>query len=209
MSGKTTIKPATTRSSRKVGSAKADRRSVHTRNALGDALIELMQRQSFDSITVQQVLDRAGISRSTFYTHYRDKDDLFLSDVEDFLQLMSTLLTRHGAPLTRVAPVAELFAHIAEMQSLSDAINASGKGPDVRELGIGYFARSIEQRLTMAGVALPTTELRAAAHALAGTMFSLLDWWLRSGKPIPPREVDAIFHRIVWTGIRRQNGREP
>ena len=44
-----------------------------------------------------KLLDRAVVGRSTFYTHYRDKDDLFLSDVEDFFQLFSTALTRNGA----------------------------------------------------------------------------------------------------------------
>jgi hypothetical protein len=42
----------------------------------------------------------------------------------------------------------------------------------VRELGIGYFARSIEQRLAMAGVTLPQAELQAMSMALAGALFS-------------------------------------
>ena len=110
---------------------KVDRRVVRTRGTLGDALVELMQEKSFDEITVQQVLDRAGVGRSTFYAHYRDKDDLFLSDVEDFFGMMSTLLTRHGVSMDRVAPVAELFGHIAEMQELYKAMVASGKAEDV------------------------------------------------------------------------------
>jgi AcrR family transcriptional regulator len=55
-----------------------------TRDALGDALVALITERPFDAITVQDVLDRAGVSRSTFYTHYRDKNDLLLSDVEEF-----------------------------------------------------------------------------------------------------------------------------
>src|SRR5262249_29821991 len=75
---------------------KMDRRVRQTRDALGDALIQLMHKKPFDSITVQHVLDRAGVSRSTFYTHYRDKNDLFLSDVEDFLDMIAFALSRHG-----------------------------------------------------------------------------------------------------------------
>src|SRR5882724_5991240 len=59
---------------------KIDRRVVRTRDILGDALVALMQEKPFESITVQHVLDRAGVSRSTFYEHYEDKNDLFLSD---------------------------------------------------------------------------------------------------------------------------------
>ena len=53
-----------------------------------------MQEKFFETITVQHVLDRAKVSRSTFYTHYSDKNDLFLSDVEDFWEMMSTALIR-------------------------------------------------------------------------------------------------------------------
>jgi AcrR family transcriptional regulator len=48
-----------------------------------------MQEKDFDEITAQDLLDRAGVGRPTFYVHYRDKDDLFLSDVEDFLERVS------------------------------------------------------------------------------------------------------------------------
>ena len=41
----------------------------------------LIQEKPFKTITVQRILDRAHIGRSTFYVHYRDKDDLFLSDL--------------------------------------------------------------------------------------------------------------------------------
>lgn len=57
---------------------------MRTRDTLGDALVALMHEKNFDEITVQDLLDRAGVGRATFYVHYRDKQDLFLSDVEDF-----------------------------------------------------------------------------------------------------------------------------
>src|SRR5208337_4703375 len=88
-----------------VSAPKLDRRVRRTRDALGDALLTLMQEKPFESIIVQHVLDRAGVGRSTFYAHYRDKDDLFLSDLEDFLEGMSTLLLRRREASNRVAPV--------------------------------------------------------------------------------------------------------
>jgi AcrR family transcriptional regulator len=181
---------------------KVDRRVVRTRDTLGDALVELMQEKSFDEITVQEVLDRAGVGRSTFYAHYRDKDDLFLSDVEDFFGMMSTLLTRHGVSLDRVAPVAELFGHIAEVQEFYNAMVASGKVKDVLELGRGFFARSIEDRLLLAGVEMQPVELKAYAHAMAGALFSLLDWWIDHGMTESPKDMDALFHRMVWNGAK-------
>src|SRR5512138_2151397 len=91
-----------------------DRRILRTRDRLGDALIALIQEKKFDDITVQEVLDRAQVGRSTFYMHYRDKDDLFLSDVEEFLEAFSMALSHHKDKSDRVAPVEEFFRHIGE-----------------------------------------------------------------------------------------------
>src|SRR5438045_1335236 len=82
---------------------KIDRRVLRTRDRLGDALVALMQEKPFDAITVQEVLDRAGVSRSAFYVHYRDKEDLFLSDVDEFLEAMATMLSRRKEKSKRVA----------------------------------------------------------------------------------------------------------
>ncbi|HEV7509748.1 MAG TPA: TetR/AcrR family transcriptional regulator [Thermoanaerobaculia bacterium] len=182
-------------------SKRTDRRVLRTRDTLGDALVELMQEKPFDDITVQEVLDRAGVGRSTFYAHYKDKNDLFLSDVEDFFKMFSTMLTRKGASPQRLAPVTELFTHIAEAQELVKAMAAADKVNDVLALGRGFFARSIEERLLLAGVALEPMELAARAHALAGSIFALLDWWVGKGMKADPKEMDALFHRMAWSGV--------
>jgi AcrR family transcriptional regulator len=180
-----------------------DRRARRTRDALGDALIDLMQERPFNSITVQDVLDRAAVGRSTFYTHYRDKDDLFLSDVEDFWEAISTMLDRSGEDSKRVAPVRELFIHVAEAKGFRDALMASGKVHDVMELGQGQFARAIEQRLMKLSAAKGTSpgQFAGAAHALAGALFSSLNWWIDHGMPLSAAEMDNAFHRLVWSGV--------
>jgi AcrR family transcriptional regulator len=190
---------------------KLDRRTLRTRNALGDALIELMQEQPFKSVTVQDVLDRAKVGRSTFYTHYRDKDDLFLSDVEDFWEMMSSMLERRGEDSKRVAPVRELFSHIAEVKNLREALVASGKARDVMELGQGQFARAIEKRLVKL---CPAKEAKAGqfaamSHALAGALFSSLNWWMDRGMPVSPEEMDDQFHHLVWSGVNASAKDEP
>jgi AcrR family transcriptional regulator len=182
---------------------KVDRRALRTRDALGDALVQLMQERPFKSITVQDVLDRAEVGRSTFYTHYRDKDDLFLSDVEDFWEMVSSMLERNGEESNRVAPVRELFTHVAEAKVFREALVASGKVHDVMELGQGQFARAIEQRLVKLSPAQGTRtgQFAAAAHALAGALFSSLSWWLDRGMPLSAAEMDNAFHRLVWAGV--------
>src|SRR5689334_11610301 len=96
---------------------KEDQRVQRRRDRLGDALISLLLEKAFDDITVQEVLGQARFSRSTFYAHYRNKNDLFLSDAEDFVENMANALSRFGDQSERVAPVQELSSHMDEMRS--------------------------------------------------------------------------------------------
>jgi AcrR family transcriptional regulator len=180
---------------------KIDRRILRTRDALGDAMIALMHEKPFDEITVQQVLDRAGVGRATFYAHYRDKNDLFLSDIEDFLEMVSGWLKLHNANPRRLLPVRELFSHIRDMREFHGALVKSGKLNDVWTLARGIFARSIEERLQSAGLHIDPAECAAQSHALAGGFFSLLDWWIDKGMKADPKEMDDLFHRMAWKGL--------
>ena len=173
-----------------------------SRERLGDALVELLLQRPFDQITVQDVLDRAGVSRATFYSHYRDKNDLLLSDAEEFFERMATWLSRSGDKSERVAPIQELFAHIAEMRPFYNALVQSDRHHDIMELGQGHFARGIEQRLTeLARGPATAAERGAVSHSLAGALFALLMWWIHHGCAATPGEMDQLFHRLVWAGV--------
>ena len=67
------------------GTSDGDRRVRRTRQALTLALIELVLEKRYDAITIQDLLDRADVGRSTFYGHYRGKDDLLLRSFEGLL----------------------------------------------------------------------------------------------------------------------------
>jgi AcrR family transcriptional regulator len=150
------------------------------------------------------VLDRASVGRSTFYLHFRDKDDLLLSQLEEFLEMMSTALSIRKEESHRVVPVAELFAHIGSQKKIYRAQADSDRLNDFFDLAQGYFARGIQQRLTESKrlSKLPQPELGARASALAGSMLSLLRWWLDRGAKESPRAMDELFHRMVWNGIQ-------
>ncbi|HEX6649148.1 MAG TPA: TetR/AcrR family transcriptional regulator [Pyrinomonadaceae bacterium] len=181
---------------------KTDARVRRTRNALGDALIALMQEKPFDTITVQDVLERAHVSRSTFYTHYSDKDDLLMSDAEEFFESLSMALSAHGDKSDRVFPVQEFFAHLAEVQPFFKALVKSGRYQENMDLARGHFARGIERRFAELprGKSIPANDRPAIAFAHAGALLSLLSWWLDRGMRESPAQMDELFHRIVWNG---------
>jgi AcrR family transcriptional regulator len=204
---------------------KLDRRVLKTRNILGNALVKLMHEKPFEEITVQHILDGAGVSRSTFYTHFTDKNDLFLSDAEEFFGMMAMALSERGDKSRRLAPVREMFEHAAEWRPFLKVLSEAGKLQDVMEIGQECFARGIERRLGEKigemGSELRTasSEMRgsmqrpgsrstatAISRMLAGSLMALLSWWLHAGQGLTASEMDDRFHELAWSGIRKAAG---
>ena len=184
-------------------SDKTDRRVLRTRDRLGDALVNLILEKPFESITVQDVLDRAGVARSTFYTHFSDKDDLFFSDVDDFFQSVARMLSRRAEDSNRIFPVREFFSHVAEQREFLNALTAAGKWHDLMDLAQGHFARGIEQRLTQLPqpFKIPVADRAISSQAFAGAVLSLLTWWVNHTDTVSAEQMDEQYHRLVWNGL--------
>ncbi|WP_230137503.1 TetR/AcrR family transcriptional regulator, partial [Peribacillus frigoritolerans] len=71
--------------------AKVDRRIVRTQEAIKKAFLELMSEKNFDSMTIQDISDRANINRATVYLHYLDKFDLLDKIIEEHINNMVNL----------------------------------------------------------------------------------------------------------------------
>jgi AcrR family transcriptional regulator len=183
---------------------KKDVRIRRTQERLGMALLQLILEKPFDSVTVQDVLDRAAVGRSTFYLHFRDKNDLLLSQLEMFLEIMSTTLSARKERSHRLAPVTEMFEHIGEQKRIYRALAESGRLHDFFDLAQGYFARGIEQRLKETGFqpGASQTDHVLLSVALAGSLLSLFRWWMDTGTRISAAAMDQHFHRMAWGNKR-------
>ena len=91
---------------------KNDRRSNRTRELLSGALVELMLEKRYDSITVQDILDRADIGRSTFYAHYTDKEDLLMSELTRLMRTLQVYTHEPGHAHGGLLPSLEFFRHV-------------------------------------------------------------------------------------------------
>jgi AcrR family transcriptional regulator len=183
---------------------KPDARIRRTHERLGSALVGLIQEKPIAEVTLQEVLDRAAVGRSTFYLHFRDKNDLLLTQLEMFLERMSTVLSVRKEESHRVVPVTEMFGHIGGQNKIYRALADAGRLSDFFDLAQGYFSRGIEQRLRESKrlPKVPPREMAARASALAGSLLSLLRWWIDRGAKESPRAMDELFHRMVWSGLR-------
>lgn len=183
---------------------KVDERIRRTQQRLGNAMVQLIREKPIDEITVQEVLDRAAVGRSTFYLHFSDKEDLLLTQLDSFLELMSTYLSKRKEKSRRVVAVTEMFGHVGGPgNAIYQSLLTSGRLHAFFDLAQGHFARGIRQRIVAIALypKLSEAELNAVAAALAGTLLAMFRWWLEHDASETPESMDELFHRIAW-GVR-------
>jgi AcrR family transcriptional regulator len=176
-----------------------DRRVRRTRRTLAEALVALVLERGYERITVADLLTRADVGRSTFYSHFRDKDDLLMSCFDD---LRADLYARVA---DQSAPVGALFEHAYRHREMYQALCGRRSGETV----LRQLHRFYAEMLRTHHVALDGTvaaELRA--EFLAGAAIALLRWWLDADMPEPPAAM-ADYYTQLADGARPVNGLRP
>ena len=64
-----------------------DRRSKYTRMIIKDSFLNLLKEKSYDKISVSQICKNSEITRTTFYLHYSNLDDVLLETLEEALEI--------------------------------------------------------------------------------------------------------------------------
>ena len=180
-----------------------DRRTRRTRHKVSGALVDLIKEKRFDDITVQNLIDRAGVGRSTFYTHFRDKEDAFAHQWEQFNLFLAEQIKWENAGKHSFFPVKFFFQHLQESQSFYQGLVRSGKVEAIFNSGVEHLSYHIEAALSAKfksrQLAIPIPVL---SHYLANEFFGLLKWWLDARMPYTPEAMDEMFHRLVNPTIK-------
>ena len=186
---------------------KTDRRSQRTRRLLTQALIELMLEKRFDAISVQDILDRADIGRSTFYGHYSSKEALLYSSLSEMLHSLDLHMANEGNTLQdgtpALLPSLGLFRHIKQHQRLYRALfSSNGPEPIARNLQ-QQLAQTVEHNLTalLSTGRQPVVPLPILANYVAGAFLTLLSGWLEGNDIYSPEQIDAMFQQMVLPGV--------
>ena len=187
---------------------KQDRRSRRTQQLLGEALVELMQEKHFESITVQDILDRADVGRSTFYAHYTDKESLLLSQIKHIIHEMEAYASDSGSNPHGVLPSLELFRHVKEQRRLMQAF-VWGRGAEILTQDFqGQISKMIEQNLHLMAVdtAVFAVPVSVIAKFVMSTFLMLLRWWFDEDMRHTPEEMNEMFQKLVMPGIHSLMG---
>src|SRR5829696_1166863 len=124
----------------------ADRRIQRTRALLLSALLDLIVERGYEDVSVQDIVDRANVGRSTFYKHFLDKRELLLTGVAG----LQNLLIQQGAAQASSAALSErllsfslpLFQHVQGNIRFCRALLGSDSGAIV-EPRIQRFLRVV------------------------------------------------------------------
>lgn len=182
---------------------KADRRSQRTYRLLSSAFAELLAEKPYEEILVQDILDRAGIGRTTFYAHYFDKEDLLSSMTEQILSTFTQQIA-HSSARRRIVPSLELFEHIYQSPDLHFRALMRGRaGEPLWETLQEALCHVIEASLCTAYAEKrsPAVPLPVVSQYLAGAFLTLLKWWLAADMPYPPEQMEHIFQQLALPGV--------
>lgn len=188
---------------------KTDRRIERTRTLLRDALMGLVVEKGYDTITIQDIADRANVARTTFYLHFRDKDELLFESIREiFDTLMSSMPSKTwedvGIEGTTTDPTDPAdFEHIAQHADFyRTLLGENGSAKFLFRLR-KYLADLILQQWQ--GLKLPEgheTRFPDAftAYYCAGGLIGLFVWWLETGLPRTPEEMSRMSYEITLYG---------
>lgn len=186
---------------------KMDRRAVRTRRALREALIALILEKGYESITVQEITDRADLNRGTLYLHYRDKQDLLLSSSNDvYNELLAQFTPISAQNLSMDISERHLiivFQHVGA--------NADFYRVMVGEHGVPAFITRLRhlvsqvslERLQALRKLVPAKPFSSELIAgfSGGAIIGVLDWWLENGMPATPEEMARNTLQLMVSGL--------
>jgi len=162
----------------------SDRRAQKTQRALRDAFAQLVHSRPYDEIQVGDIVADAEVGRSTFYEHFRGKDDLLVKSMAPMLDVLAAAVSgvEDGVHLEFV------LEHFWQNRTHGRYLLAGPPARHVFPLLVRELARRIEQRSDDSSPARKLTALRDAD----GT-FALLRAWLAGEAACSPAELAAVL----------------
>ena len=185
-----------------------DRRVQKTLQLLQNALVELIAEKEYDDITIQEILDRANVGRSTFYSHFENKDQLLRS-------LLSDLHTTFDEGIRQLAEEDKTWADnstqipftvldfVSQNYRLFKAMlvqQGSGAGSNPFHNYLLVLTRE-HFRLMIEHEKHDLRSLDLAIHFFSSAFIGVLAWWLEHNMPCSPQELGQAINQLMLPGL--------
>lgn len=169
-----------------------DRRVGRTRQLLQNALSELILEKGYEKVTVQDVIDRANVGRSTFYAHFESLDQLLLSGFEPLRTQFEDFLS--GTTFDLESPWALSLAIFQQVQKQQGGYITL---THVQKYLYGYLLDHLQSTLPRKNKNIPPELL---AHYVASSFIALMTWWIDNKYPFPAEKLNDYFRQLVEPG---------
>ena len=182
---------------------KPDRRVQRTRMLLQESLVDLIIECGYENITVQDILERANCGRSTFYTHFSNKEDLLLGGFEAFNDALPDSIFPLPQDVTTYVDFGHaLFLHVEENKQLARAMFGSHVWSVVsnhlRNTLLIYARKWIERYVKPEEKLVPA---EALAQYITSALLGLLMWWVGQDFPYTADKMNAMLSRLILPGL--------
>lgn len=181
-----------------------DRRVRRTRELLFDALLDLMIVKGYGAITVQDLIDRANVGRSTFYNHFHDKDHLLLENMNYFQEELLEKCVRTSNDNGPFGFSLMMIQHAQGYQRIYQALKEKEGGNEVIQHMKNMLMELIQNEVKLR----KWKSQQFGVHSdyvtvtfIANTFFSLLTNWLDQKITCTAIELNELFHRLVLKGL--------
>jgi AcrR family transcriptional regulator len=192
-----------------MGARRDDRRVHRTEQLLRTALVSLIEEKGFETLTVQDIIDRANVGRATFYAHFDNKEDLLVSGFDGLRTALKELQRQAHLRTTSsderlFAFSHEMFAHIAEYRKVFRAMVGKRSGALVQQLLQKIVVDLVRDDLkAMVGRRDDrSAPAEAVVQFVTGGFFGLAMLWATGKLPVSVEEVNALFRRLAMPGVK-------
>lgn len=189
-----------------MSSKTADRRVQRSQQALHEALTTLILEKRYDKITVQEIIDRANVGRSTFYAHFLDKEDLLVKGFDFYsgqLNAHSETMKNTDGEEEQLFHSLPFFHHAHLHHHLHQAMMEGGGAELIMKTVRHHLQEAIQSYLRQnfpdeKSVPLP---LPIIANFLEGAMIAVATGWLEAEQPHSPEKINGIFQQLAMKGM--------
>jgi AcrR family transcriptional regulator len=180
-----------------------DRRIQKTQALLHEALGSLIREKPYDEIVVKEILDRANVGRSTFYMHFRDKDELLASGIHEILRTVhADEFPASGKKHERIIRFSlPVFEHIhRHRQAGAAGMGARGRAvihQHLQKILAGLIAGDVGKALHGRRKTASQLPAELLVEYIASTFVLVLNWWVESDSPLKPSEANELFRALI------------
>ncbi len=179
-----------------------DRQIQRTRQSLLNALIDLIVEKGYEKVTVQDIIDRANVGRTTFYSHFQDKQDLLLSGFEKLRDMLENLRSESSPEKSVWDFSLALFQHAEEQRQPFKALF----GKQARGVVFSLFQKSLivylEERFqTTFRKKKQPVPLDVFVQYLFSVFLGLLTWWLDNNISYSAEQMNDFYRQLVQPSV--------